>query len=343
MPAMAGARSSSITTPRPRSAWLVVNPAAGHGDRTQSLQTAVGVLVQEGWSVSWHATRGKGHAAEIAARAARDGVDVVVVAGGDGTVNEVANGLVGTACALALLPAGTGNVLAAQLGLVGVPTPLHRPDPVSAARRLCGGRTRSVDVGHARARGVGGRCFVLWAGVGLDAEIVERVERADPSLKRTMGPAAYAAVGLRSLLGATATWALLRCDGASVRVSLLMTVVANVPLYAGTVRLAPEAVMDDGRLDVVAFTGRGAPDTLRHLAGLTTALTTGRAPAEDACPPTVAERVSVTTAGSLPVHLDAEPFGRTPFRAHVMPGALRLLIPEGAPDELFQRATDGPR
>jgi diacylglycerol kinase (ATP) len=296
-----------------------------------SIYTGVGALVHAGWSATWHGTRGKGHAAELAAQAAMSGADVVVVVGGDGTVNEAANGLVGTGCALALLPAGTGNVLAAQLGLVSLPTPLHKPDPLAAATRLAAGGLRSVDLGHARARGAGGRYFVLWAGVGLDAEIVRRVEDEGQALKRSMGPMAYAAVGISSMLASSGARAQLRCDGQRARVSLLMAVVANVPLYAGAVLMAPHAQIDDGHLDLVTFAGKGAPDALRHLAGLTA----GRPPAEAAPLSAPSRRVTVVAASPMPVHLDAEPFGHTPFSAAVVPGALLLLVPQGAPDELF--------
>lgn len=331
-----------VGLPTHPSAWVVANPAAGRPNRKSRAYTAVGALAEAGWTLSWRSTRGPGHAAELASRAAREGVDIVVVVGGDGTVNEVANGLAGSDCALALLPAGTGNVLAAQLGLLAVPTSLHVPDPVGAARRLAAGRIRSVDLGHARARGRGGRHFVLWAGVGLDAEIVRRVEGESRSWKRSMGPVAYAAIGVRSLLEMTGTPVTLRHDAERARMSLLMAVVANVPLYGGAVQLAPAARIDDERLDLVLFPGKGPPDTLRHLAGLASPRPTATGSAASV----QARTVSVVAEAPLPVHLDAEPFGQTPFFASVAPGALRLVVPEGAPIELFQPVadprTDGP-
>ena len=202
---------------------------------------------------------------------------------------------------------------------------------MQAARRLVRGTLHCVDVGHARAYGVGGRHFVLWAGVGLDAEVVRRVEDENQALKKTMGSVAYAAVGVRSLLEATGTAALLRHDSRRMRLSLLMAVVANVPLYAGTIEVAPGARIDDGQFDLVTFAGQGPPDTLRYLAGLTA----GRGLGGGGESALRAHRVSLVAAHPMPVHLDAEPFGHTPFSATIVPGALRLLVPEGAPRTLF--------
>jgi diacylglycerol kinase family enzyme len=111
-----------------------------------------------------------------------------------------------------------------------------------------------------------------------------------------------------------------------------MAVVANVPLYAGAVQIAPGARVDDGLLDILAFDGAGLPDTLRHLAGLTA----GRSGA-DGGDLARARKVTLVTAQPMPVHLDAEPHGHTPLRVSVAPGALQLLVPSGAPGGLFAR------
>lgn len=325
--------------PREPRAWIVANPEAGGTRRAEGFRAAAGALAQSGWQVGWRWTAGPGDAERIAAEAAATGVDVVVVAGGDGTVHEAANGLVGTRCALALLPGGTGNVLAAQLGLVPVPTPLFTPDPVAAADRLAEGRVVAVDVGHARARGRPARHFVLWAGVGLDAEIVRRVESEGKALKRAVGPAAYAALGVPSLVGASGTPAIVRHDGVRLRAPVLMAVVANIPLYAGSVRLAPGARMDDGALDLATFSGAGAAAVVRHLIRLVA----GRGGARGGPARARVRAVQIVSQDPLPVHLDAEPFGRTPLRVWVRPRSLRLVVPSSAPDGFLDRAgTDGP-
>jgi YegS/Rv2252/BmrU family lipid kinase len=312
-------------------ARILVNPAAAGGrERGDALRAAAGVLAEAGWTVSWRATDAPGHAQELARTAAHEGMDVVVAAGGDGTVHEVVNGLIDTTTALAVLPAGTGNVLAGQLGLMGVPTPLHRPNLPTAAEALTRGVIRPVDTGFARPRRGQGRAFLMWAGVGLDAAVARLLEGEARELKRVFGPAAYGAVGLTQAVAA-GTPARIRLDDRHMKGRLLLGVLANIPLYAGAVRLTPHARLDDGILDVALFLGHGLWATLAHLGAV---LTGQGGTAGERIDGRVA-RVRVVTAEPVPVHLDAEPFGTTPMTFDVRPSSLRLLVPPGAPAELF--------
>lgn len=313
-------------------ARIIANPNAGSGrDSGQGLRAAAGRLLEHGWTVSWRATERPGHARELAAEAAAAGLDIVIAAGGDGTVNEVVNGLVDSPTALALLPAGTGNVLAAELGLVGVPTPLHRPDLEAAAEALCAGRIRPIDTGRAEQADGTARHYVLWAGVGLDAEVARVLEGEGRGLKRHLGPAAYGALGIKAVLSARGTSVVVESDGERIGGRLLLGVVANVRLYGGTVALSPDALLDDGRLDVSLFMGGSILSSLRHLGAV---LARRRAPRPE-WRSLRAARVVISADPPLPVHVDAEPFGTTPVSLTVRPRSLLLVVPATAPADLF--------
>lgn len=329
-------------------AWLLVNPGAGLARGralATDLRTAAGVLAESGWTVTWHATTDASDARRRAAQAAALGIDVVVVAGGDGTTNAVLDALVGTRTALAILPMGTANVLAAQLGLMGIPSPLMRPDLPTVAARLAEGVVRRVDTGIASSARGGRRHFLLWAGIGLDAAVTHELEHEGRDLKRALGPVAFGAVGLR--LGArTGSRAVVDCDGERRRGRLVLGVVCNIPLYAGAIHLAPGARMDDGHLDAALLFGENVLAALQDFLGddvrtavqhLGTVLT-GRS---DASVPTLpVRRAWLVASPPLLVHLDGEPFGRTPVRLAVHPSSLRLVVPPSAPVGLFEAGVD---
>ncbi len=312
-------------------ARVIANPKAGSGRSGAAFHEAVGVLASHGWTVSVRWTSAAGEAQAMAQQAAAEGADIVVAAGGDGTVNEVANGLAHSSSALAVLPMGTGNVLAAQLGLVAVPTALNRPNVVAAAHALCAGRLRSIDTGLAQSRHGAPRHFVLWAGIGFDAGIAHQLEQAGQPLKRQLGPFAYGAVGLRAVLEARGTWSRVQLDGQRRQIRLLMAVVSNIALYAGAVELCPNARLDDGLLDVELFLGADLRAAAAHVGSV---LLRRHEPSAARIRSTV-QQARLVGRRPLPVHLDAEPFGVTPVRIGVAPGSLRLLVPATAPERLF--------
>lgn len=312
-------------------ARVIANPTAGRGRSAAALQEAVGVLASHGWTLSVRWTSRAGEAEDLARQAVAEGVEIVVAAGGDGTVNEVANGLVHSPTALGVLPLGTGNVLAAQLGLVATPTPLNRPNVVAAAHSLCSAATRSIDLGLAQPRTGAPRHFLLWAGIGFDAAITHELEHGGQPLKRQFGPFAYGAIGLRAVFEARGTWSRVRLDGRRSQLRILMAVVSNIALYAGAVELCPDARLDDGRLDVELFLGEDLRSAVRHVSSV---LMQRRGPDAERIGAT-ARQVQLVARQPLRVHLDAEPFGVTPIRITVVPGSLRLLVPSTAPERLF--------
>lgn len=311
-----------------RSLRLIANPAAASG-RAQgpALREAAGVFAAAGWTVSLRQTEAPGHARVLAAEAAAEGLDAVIAAGGDGTVHEIVNGLVGSVTALGVLPAGTGNVLAAQLGLIGIPTPLHRGDLVAAAEALADAPIRSVDTGRLNCEGAPERHFLLWAGIGLDAQVALDLENEQRVLKQRLGAAAFGILGLKQALTGPGIAAEIRCDGQRLAGPLILAVVANIPLYGGALVLNPRAAMDDGRLDTSLFFRRGRWSFLRHLGAVVT-----RRPDFDAdWRQRPARRITIEAEQAIPVHADAEPCGTTPLSIEIRPASLRLLLPASVP------------
>jgi diacylglycerol kinase family enzyme len=228
---------------------LITNPVAQR--TTQGRRRAVQEVLGRGFDVHHLETKGPGHATEIAGRASFEGFDVVAVLGGDGTVNEIANGLAGTPATMAVLPGGGANIFSRALGL---PRKL-----LAAAERIVklgpGASPRQVALGRAD-----GRLFVSNCGVGLDAEIVRRVERR-PARKRTAGAWYFVWKGVGVFLGGydrqTPHIRLRWGNGAGeVLGGLHLAIVQNLDPYTflgrRALRLCPQADVD-GRLDCMAM------------------------------------------------------------------------------------------
>src|SRR6266487_4363677 len=221
-------------------ALIVFNPIAGNADSfEQDIHAAATVWRAHGWHVDLQPTAGPGDGTQIARAAAAAGYDIVVAAGGDGTVNEVINGLVGTNTALAALPIGTVNVWVRELGL-----PLQ---PRAAAEALLQAQIRTIDLGRA-----GDRYFLLMCGVGFDAAVTAEV-RADE--KRRFGALAYVLRAANLAGRFRGTPARIMLDGRMVRGRVLMIVLGNSQLYGGVVKFTARASMDDGLLDVCIIKG----------------------------------------------------------------------------------------
>ena len=220
-------------------AILIHNPVAGRHGRRRLLAALVRELSTDGPEIETLATRGVGDATALARRAANDGAPIVFALGGDGTVREVAAGLLGGNAVLGVLPAGTTNVVARALGL-----PLQ---PLAAARSLKRLPAREIDVGLC-----GDEAFLMMASLGLDAIALRG---ASPLAKRWFGRAAVALAGLGAWWHHDYAEFELLIDGHAVGATFAAA--CNLPLYGGDVRLAPDARPDDGKLDVVLFRGSG--------------------------------------------------------------------------------------
>lgn len=294
---------------------VVRNPRARRAPPEGALIAAAEPLRAAGWRVEVQTTRGPGHATMLAAAAAAAGATAVAACGGDGTVHEVVNGLVGTGTALAVVPAGTADVWAREA---------HVPlDAVHALALIPGARRVRIDVGRVRVASGAERRFLLMCGVGIDAVAVRRV-RADSTAKRWLGRVRYIAAGIGALLRCDAVEATVSIDGAIERVALLEALVGNTRLYGGVMRLTAGALVDDGLLDVCTFTGRGL---VRRLALGARALRGGLdARAGGGIAYRRAARIEVAAERALPVQADGEYVGETPVTVSVEPGALWALI-----------------
>jgi diacylglycerol kinase (ATP) len=247
-----------VTTPErcppPARRLLVIhNPTAGRGQRRR-LAAVLSALRQEGAQVRLQET---GHAgdAERVARECGSEIDVVVAAGGDGTVNEVINGLMSRRSsplpALALIPIGTTNVLSRDLRIPRQPKAL--------AHLLAHGKTRAIHVGHAN-----GRYFSLMCGVGMDAHIVNRTSLR---LKKKIGKLAYVLQGLRELATGTPRRYRVEIDAAEV-VETSSVIVAKSRFYGGEFQLAPKASIHKPEFQVCLFLRAGRLSTLLYVIGM---------------------------------------------------------------------------
>lgn len=311
---------------RSKQVMIIYNPAAGPRDMLREIQAVAHRWEERGWSVLMRVTEGPGMATDFAHEAALEGFDWVIAAGGDGTVNEVANGLVGMPAVLGVLPVGTGNVWARQLGLPVYPL-VHPLRIQIAAHLLEAAREHVIDVGRAN-----GRYFLLWAGIGLDAEVAQHLEPRTRNAKR-LGAIAYLIAAAMIAKDFPAMRATVIVDGRRrVKGRTLVVLVANAQLYGGLVRIAPQAVLDDGYLNICVFRGMGLPWAIRHFFNVFG----GRHLQDPAVKFFVGRRVVVETRPIVPVQVDGEPIGYTPMVFEVVPRSLRILVPPTAPLDLFQ-------
>ena len=275
------------------------------------------IFEAHGWSVRAEQSDGPGDATRIAREAAYRADDMVVVAGGDGTVNEVIQSLAGSATALGFLPYGTVNVWAREIGLPLVPS--------DAALSLVNGRIETLDLGLANDR-----YFLLMAGIGFDGEVVRRARRLE-RYKHRFGILPYAAMAVAATVLYRGVDVELRYDGVIRRVQALMLVLGNTRLYGGRYRFTPDAVATDGRLDLCIVKGRGPVALARQSLPILVAGSTAFSDVETI-------RVSdLTVRGNTPapLQLDGELMGSTPAHFTVAPRAIRVVVPADFKSELI--------
>ncbi len=320
-----------------RRALIVINPAARRLPRRESLAAARRWAVDAGWRTGLAVTGGPNEATAIARQAAEQGYDAVYACGGDGTLNEVANGLAGTNVALGFIPAGTVNIWAKE----------HRlgRDPTVALRQLTEGATRVVDLGWAEHAPLAarpepvegeaasrGRAFLLMAGIGYDAAVAAAVEAR---AKRVLGPLAFVRAMLAGSAGYRAPRATLRHDGLVEEANLGLLTASNSRIYAGILRPAPQALIDDGMLDIALLDlARVLPGAIAELPRLLL----GRVPRDGREGGYLrgfrTADLAVDTDRPAPLQVDGEVIGQTPVRLTVRPRALRVIVAPG-PNPLY--------
>jgi diacylglycerol kinase (ATP) len=255
-----------------------------------------------------------GEAQRIASDAARDGCDRIVVAGGDGTVNEVINGIGDSRIALGIVPLGTGNVLAYELGLSG-------DDLDRALDVIDAGNVREFDLGKA-----GETRFLLMAGFGFDAEVVRSVPAR---AKGIFGRMAYAPTLIReSVCYRPSEFRLVLDNQTPLSTKAYNVIVCNCASYAPNFQIAPDAVPDDGLLDVLIFEHRPAMK-LRFLGWLSASLIT-RWAADPCAVHHRAKHVRIDSEPPVKMQLDGDVRGESGVDIQVLPRALRLIVPDKA-------------
>ncbi len=234
---------------------LIVNPCAGRGNAARLAPEAVARLRARGVECEARFTRAPGDATRLVAEALRGGAECVVVAGGDGTVNEAVNGYVGVARgtqAIGFIPMGTGNDFAKMLGIGN--------DWRRACDRIAAGRRRRVDAGRCN-----GRCFANGIGAGFDAQVALEANRM-PWLR---GKAVYGAALARTLLLRHRTpLARIAHDGGAFEGRITLIAIANGNTYGGAFRIAPAADVADGMFELViagALSRRGILGLVPHV------------------------------------------------------------------------------
>ncbi len=282
---------------------VVFNPVAGrrHHARWREVTER---LAAAGHHIEAVATRGPGHAEHLAATATRERCDALLVAGGDGTVNEVLNGLGNAAPPLAIYPLGTANVLAAELGM-----PSH---PAGFVRTFLAATPRPAWPGE-----IAGRRFALMAGIGFDARVVAAVSTRT---KRLLGRTAY-------LAAAAAEWARLR--PASYRVTIDGTdheaagvVIAKARYYGGRMSAAPDARITDPRLHVCLLQG----GRRRDLGAYALALARGRLHLRPDVRIVTGTTVAIAAPAGEPVQVDGDIRVHLPAVARVAPSPVMLFM-----------------
>ncbi len=281
------------------------------------VKQALNQLLRHGWQLEVVQTRAPGHATAIAGEAVRRNDDVVVAAGGDGTVNEVIQALAHSETALGVMPLGLENIWAKEIGIGN--------DLQKAAASLVDGERRWVDLGQA-----GDRYFLLMASLGIDSLIVQEVTQ---QTKLRLGETAYLLSGFKMLTSFRGVDVIIYVGGRALRRRALLVVVGNTRLYAGRVQITCEACVDDGLLDICLFN----QDDLLTQSRYVVSIMAGRHRQTPGVEYLRAPRLSIESSPDWPVQADGDIAGSTPMLFQAVPEALRVIVPRGVNIPLFSQ------
>ena len=283
---------------------------------------AAAILEQDGHQVTCCPTTGPRTAGALAREQIAGGADLILAAGGDGTLNEVAEGMAHSQVPLGVLPAGTANVLAMEMKLGG--------DFLGAARRLGECRPQRISIGQVNSEaGATTRHFLLMAGIGLDDQIVYQVSAP---LKARIGKLAYWLAGW-SMLGRRLPEFSIEADGVTHRCSFAL--ISKVRNYGGDFEIARDVSLFDDHFELVLFQGRSTLRYVRYFAGLVA----NRVEGMRGIVVLRARRVSASKPRDERVclQIDGEFAGHLPAEIRIVPDALTLLVPPEYRPELQQQ------
>lgn len=293
---------------RGREIALLTNPTAGRGRGARHRDAALARLRESGFVVRNLAGRDADEAAELARGCVADGVEALVVCGGDGLVHLGVQAVAGTGVPLGLIPAGTGNDVARYLGI-------PRTDPVAAADRVVASRRRTIDLARS-----GDRWFVTVLAAGFDAIVNERAN----AMTWPRGQMRYNLATLAELRTFRPIPYVLELDDGSgprtVEHEAMLVAVGNGPSFGGGLRITEGALLDDGMLDVVVITEMSKTKLARSYPRLFT----GRIDGVAEYVHHRVERVTVAAPGIVS-YADGERFGALPLTVECVPGALEVI------------------
>lgn len=289
----------------------IVNPRAAGGKTMKQLTRIHGVLKRLDRPYAIYVTKGQGDAIEAARSYAQAGASRILSVGGDGTLNEVANGIhqAGGSSALGLVPVGHGSDFARTIGNAG--------SVEQAVLRACQGDEQVIDLGLARYADGAERAFINIAGLGFDAKVAQRAQRS--RLPGSNLP--YLGSALTTLIRFRNVDVTITADEQTIETPAVFVQIANARYMGGGFHFAPMASIDDGLLDVCVVGDFGKLELVRQIPGVYR----GKHVSHRKFAHMRARRIAVTTASNTIVQLDGELVGTTPVEFEVLPAAIRLV------------------
>ena len=301
-----------------RQGLLLYNPAAGRLSARSFLRGPLKILRAAGWQTDVAVTLNGTHATQAARQAATEHYDAVFAIGGDGTIGQVTGGLIGTETALGVFPAGSTNVLARELGMK--PFNWYRPWALrESAKLLAESSVQHMDVGLCDER-----VFLLWAGIGLDALTIHKLEPRSRFVKYMSVPHYFA-----TTVWEAAFWhgmdLRVWTDGRQVDGHFLLAVATNIRRYLGGMAvISPEAYFDDGLMDLWLFSGNNLADAFRHFFDMLA----GRHFTSDQVRRLPFQSARIESNAPFSLQMDGEPMlGSARIGITVQPRALKMLMP----------------
>ncbi len=289
--------------------FLIVNLIAGHGRCKTLFPKVKAELDRRGIEYELHFTNEPQEATDVAKWGIEAGFRRVVAMGGDGTVNEVTNGMLGKDAVLAVIPAGTGNDFVRMLGIPA--------DPFDAIDVLTEGQERTMDLG----RVADDRCFVNGMGIGIDAQVARDVLQ----MERLTGAVAYVSAAVKEVFRFKAFPATIESADWRLDVTCLSIGVSNGKYAGGGFKLAPEADVVDGMIDISAIEDYSRLERLVRLPRVRA----GKHLRWRKVHYCQLAEATIASPNKLIAHMDGEPYRlpTDPFRVRVLPNALRVLVP----------------
>jgi YegS/Rv2252/BmrU family lipid kinase len=285
---------------------LIGNPTAGR-EVIRRIRRAENCLRESGAEVHTLITEKRGDAEAWAKKSIAEGFDRIVVAGGDGTINEVINGIAGSTISLGIIPLGVSNVLALELGL---PMKIE-----NASETALTGKIKSVPLGIAE-----GRYFSLMVGVGFDAEVVCRLNLR---LKRYLGKLIYILAGLKLILKYKPHPIDIIIENGEV-LKGYSAIIGKSKFYGGEFTVTPEAGIEKEEINLCLFQKGRRRDIFRYIVGVVTG---NHLRFKDVIYRKV-RALKITSQGRVPVQIDGDCFGELPINISLMPEAVKLIFPK---------------